>query len=168
MATGRRVTVYNPLLCERVATLAEATDPIQGICATMPGLLVTSDTGGHVRVFDSTCHELLQTIQLVPSGMLPPLITLITLMSSYRPFSWYLQACFFAACRPNYPNYPNERSHEAILTVCLPGTFRHASSRRVAHVASYAPRRRFAALCGRGCVMASDGLELPLIASDGS
>ena len=80
-ATGRRVTVYNPLLCERVATLAEATDPIQGICATMPGLLVTSDTGGHVRVFDSTCHELLQTIQLVPSGMLPP---------------------------PNYPNYPNE------------------------------------------------------------
>ena len=133
--------MYNPLLCERVATLAEATDPILGICATMPGLLVTSDTGGHVRVFDSTCHELLQTIQLVPSGMLPP---------------------------PNYPNYPNERSHEAILTVCLPGTFRHASSRRVAHVASYAPRRRFAALCGRGCVMASDGLELPLIASDGS
>jgi len=29
MAVGRRVTVYNPLLCERVATLAEATDPIQ-------------------------------------------------------------------------------------------------------------------------------------------
>ena len=103
MAVGRRVTVYNPLLCERVATLAEATDPIQGICATMPGLLVTSDTGGHVRVFDSTCHELLQTLQLVPSGMLPR--------------------------APRCPNNPNERPNER-PNDHLPGTFRHAPSRR--------------------------------------
>ena len=69
----------------------------------MPGLLVTSDTGGHVRVFDSTCHELLQTLQLVPSGMLPR-----------------------APLCPYNPNErPNERPNDH-----LPGTFRHAPSRR--------------------------------------
>ena len=86
-AIGRRLSVYNPILEEKVVTLTDHTDTIEGICATLPSLLVSADNAGHVCVYDATCYEKLQTLSLcdlatLPLGVSPTLHHVISAVES--------------------------------------------------------------------------------------